>query len=414
MTDRLAVAAPGSVLLLGEYAITEAGAPGIALALLPEVRATCDPRGAPRITGRMGPLGFRWTPDRCDSTLLTALVRECGPPRGSIEVDSSAFVGPHGKLGLGSSAAVAVVVAALLLHLHRPAAGAGGAAGGAGGAPRAGATEAAGGAVGAAGDAAPGGATGSRPDSAAVNAVSHRDAVHPEVTVLSTRRAGVRTDSAVGFEASVGKAGGRGGIDAGGGGDSDPVADERRRVLAAALAAHRVAQGGSGSGYDVATSVWGGVVSVTGGRLPSVSRQRPPSLPQLRLVQGPRPLATPAAVARYEQWCRGAPAAAAGFRERSQAVVEQFLDAEDAVDCCAAIRAGGELFRWLGERIGVAVEPPELRARLDVMRRCGWAAKPVGAGGELGIAAAPAGTEPPPEPYVAPLRLAPEGLRWLT
>ena len=115
MTDRLAVAAPGSVLLLGEYAITEVGAPGIALALLPEVRATCDPRGEPRITGRMGPLGFRWTPDRCDSTLLTALVRECGPPRGSIEVDSSAFVGPHGKLGLGSSAAVAVVVAALLL-----------------------------------------------------------------------------------------------------------------------------------------------------------------------------------------------------------------------------------------------------------------------------------------------------------
>ena len=321
--------------MLGEYAITEAGAPGIALALLPEVRATWDPRGEPRITGRMGSLGFRWTPDRSDSTLLTALVRECGPPRGSIEVDSSAFVGPHGKLGLGSSAAVAVVVAALLLHRHRPASGGGGAA------------------------------------------------------------------RAVGTEA-------------GGGAGSDPVGDERRCVFAAALAAHRAAQGGRGSGYDVATSVWGGVVSVTGGRLPSVSRQRPPSLPQLCVVQGTGPLATPAAIDRYEQWCRGAPEAAAGFRERSRAVVEQFIDAEDAVDCCAAIRAGGELFRWLGERIGVAVEPPDLRARLDVMRRCGWAAKPVGAGGELGIAAAPAGTEPPPEPYVAPLRLAPEGLRWLT
>ena len=310
------MAAPGNVLLLGEYAVTEPDAPGIALGVLPEVRATCDADRPPRIVGRMGAQSFTWSPAGSDSALLSALVRECGAPAGTIEVDSSAFSGPHGKLGLGSSAAVAAVVAALLLTHDR-------------------------------------------------------------------------------------------------GGGGNPEAD-RRRVFRAALAAHRSAQGGRGSGYDVAASIWGGVTRFSGGSLPAVCRHRPPALPVLYRVTGTRPLATPGAVARYEQWCRRATVLADDFRRRSRDTVEQFVAASDATGCCVAIRAGGALLRWLGDRIGVAVEPPELRARLERLRACGWAAKPVGAGGELGIAAAPAGLEPPTAPHVAPLELATDGLRWLT
>ncbi len=316
MTDRLTVAAPGNVLLLGEYAITESDAPGIALGVLPEVRATFDEARPPRIVGRMGARSFTWSPTGCDSALLSALVRECGTPAGTVEVDSSALTGPHGKLGLGSSAAVAAVVAALLQHRDGPS-------------------------------------------------------------------------------------------------DGDGEAD-RRRVFRAALAAHRSAQGGRGSGYDVAASVWSGVVHFTGGNLPAVCRHRPSVLPRLYLIAGTQPLATPGAVARYEQWCRCAPALADEFRRRSRDTVEQFVAATDAAECCVAIRTGGELIRWLGVRIGVEVEPPALRARLERLRACGWAAKPVGAGGELGVAAAPAGREPPTAPYVMPLQVAEEGLRWLT
>ena len=310
------MAAPGNVLLLGEYAVTEPDAPGIALGVLPEVRATCDADRPPRIVGRMGAQSFTWSPAGSDSALLSALVRECGAPAGTIEVDSSAFNGPHGKLGLGSSAAVAATVAALLLHRDPPCGG-------------------------------------------------------------------------------------------------DPEGD-RRRVFRAALAAHRSAQGGRGSGYDVAASVWGGVVCFTGGHLPAVRRHRPAALPALCLVAGTAPLATPGAVARYEEWRRREPAQADDFRRRSRDVVEEFAAATDGARCCAAIRTGGELLRWLGVRIGVAVEPPDLHARLRRLRAAGWAAKPVGAGGELGVAAAPAGREPPGKPYVMPLVLAQEGLRWLT
>jgi mevalonate kinase len=348
------VAAPGSVLLLGEYAVTEPDAPGVALAVLPEVHAVFDPSRPPYITGRMRAKRFDWTPRCCDSPLFAALVAECGPPHGSITVDSTEFAGPHGKLGLGSSAAVAVVVAALLLA-HR-----------------------------------------------------HRDAR------VSDWEAGDVAAQAESATVAAGGSGAGAGIRLGGvDGDVGRGAVQRRRVFAAALAAHRAAQGGRGSGYDVATSVWGGVVRFRGGCTPLVSRYRPPALPELHLVTGARPLATPAAVARYEQWRQRDPAAAERFRKRSHEVVEQFLAATEAAACCATLAAGGELVRWLGERIGVTVEPPDLRTGLDQFRACGWAAKPVGAGGELGVAAAPAGTIPPAVQNSMPLRLAPEGLRWL-
>ena len=346
--------APGSVLLLGEYAVTEPNAPGVAVAVQPEVHATHEPSGPQCIIGRMGAQRFAWTPRRCDSPLFAALVAECGPPDGSITVDSTEFAGPHGKLGLGSSAAVAVVVAALLLA-HR-----------------------------------------------------HRDArVSDWVAGDVAAQAESATVAAGGSGAGAGIR--LGGVDGGVRRGATP----RRRVFAAALAAHRAAQGGRGSGYDVATSVWGGVVRFCGGCTPLVSRYRPPALPELHLVTGARPLATPAAVARYEQWRQRDPAAAERFRKRSHEVVEQFLAATEAAACCATLAAGGELIRWLGERIGVTVEPPDLRTGLDQFRACGWAAKPVGAGGELGVAAAPAGTIPPAVQNSMPLRLAPEGLRWL-
>lgn len=361
LAKHCAVAVPGSVLLLGEYAVVDPGAPGVAIAVRPEVRATLEPGGAPRIAGRMGAQRFGWTPRRCDSPLFKALVAECGPPAGSITVDSTEFAGPHGKLGLGSSAAVAVAVAALLASPLQ---------------------------------------AGERRD----DRVYGKSCAAPETAAGAADQHGAGRGRPRG-ELRVGADTGR--------------EAARRRVFGAALAAHRAAQGGRGSGYDVASSVWGGVARFSGGSTPTVVPYRPPELPTLWLVQGAMPLATPAAVARYEEWCQREPDAAERFRECSREQVEQFLAAADASACCAAIEAGGELIRWLGARVGVAVEPPELRYRLDLFRARGWVAKPVGAGGELGIAAAPAGTRPPDVPdqpdgaYAFPVRLSPNGLRRL-
>ena len=90
-------------LLLAEYA-TEPDAPGVGMAIHPEYMRLSHPATHPRITGRIWARRFTWTPRHSDASLFTALVAECGPPAGSIAVDSSTFTGPHGKLGVGSSA----------------------------------------------------------------------------------------------------------------------------------------------------------------------------------------------------------------------------------------------------------------------------------------------------------------------
>ena len=119
------------------------------------------------------------------------------------------------------------------------------------------------------------------------------------------------------------------------------------------VAAHRAAQGGRGSGYDVATSVWGGVVQLL--RWPHAGRVAAPAGGSCRrsiLCRVPAPLATPG---------RGGPLPTSGgsvtrvrrirFRPvRSREVVEQFLAANDADRLLRGdIEAGGELTRWLGD-----------------------------------------------------------------
>lgn len=317
LAELIKIRAPGSVLLLGEYAITMEGAQGISIAVFPEVTATWKPNGIQRIVGSMGSKRYYWTPERCDSVLFQSLVSECGPPTGEIEVDSSSFVGSYGKLGLGSSAAVAVVVAALLLWRDLP------------------------------------------------------------------------------F------------------GNNVDIEIQRQKLFETALSAHRAAQGGSGSGYDVATSVWGGSIRVIGGDVPTVSRYQLPKFPEIVLIAGADSFSTPSAVSRFEEWYQQNPEKGKNFILNSQTVVEKVLCANEIDGWCDAIKIAGELVNSLGKQIGIAVEPIELRNRLDKLRDRGWSAKPVGAGGELAVAIAPSCRKSCDITDVYPLKFSLEGLRWL-
>ena len=108
------VSVPGNLLLIGEYAITLVGAVAVAAAVEPRVRARAT-RGTGGISGTMGSACYTAAP----GSLLGAVVAECGAAAGwQVEVDSTAFSGARGKLGMGSSAAVAVAVTALLLRLQ--------------------------------------------------------------------------------------------------------------------------------------------------------------------------------------------------------------------------------------------------------------------------------------------------------
>ena len=307
-TEAWVCSAPGSVLLLGEYAVLQPGGLGVAAAVEPRVRVRVRPAAdALRIEGTDGVERFAWRAGA--GGLLDAVVDACAtelgraPHPAAVAVDSGALTGDGRKLGLGASAAVAVAMTRALLD----------------GSGR-----------------------------------------------------GVRLDT----------------------------------VFRTALSAHRAAQGGRGSGYDVAVSTYGGTGLFHGGGEP---RFEPlPAAPEdLFLVLGDRSLATPPAVFRYLAWAREQPVDCRRHRRVSDAIVRHALRTGGWAE---ALRAGRRVTQWLGEHIGVPVEPDELRRRLDHVAAAGHAGKPAGAGGELAICVAAPGCAVPDRPWVRPLTVSAVGV----
>jgi mevalonate kinase len=164
-------------------------------------------------------------------------------------------------------------------------------------------------------------------------------------------------------------------------------------ALALSVKAHRTAQGGAGSGYDVVCSLRGGFGLFHGGSVPSWTPCRLAWEPEILLFQGPAPVRTPAAVNAYDGWKRAKPAAARSFLESSNAAVRAFVSArspQEALRCLAACRQVG---CDLGDAIGVP-------ARIDVPAGldAAWC-KALGAGNELGACLGPGHAEAVRAPF---------------
>ena len=303
---------PGNLLLLGEYAVTEEGGLGLALAVDRRVSLELEPSSALVVEGRWGGGTAHWTRESAGrSPLITAIVetwreqvysRGVGVPGARIVVDSSAFFTAGRKSGFGSSAAVTVALTCALLHLS-------------------------------------------------------------------------------GFSGS----------------------QLIRCAARIALLAHRRAQGGRGSGYDVYASLYGGFGCLVGGSEPSWQAVELPWLPPLYIFRGPSSVSTPSSIQSYERWKSCDPAGWRSFLDESNQGVRRFLQADSWPAARRAFTASKELGLRLGERIGVPARieaPGSLAPELH---------KALGAGNELGIYLA---ETPPNEAALEPVVVAPEGIRW--
>ena len=155
------------------------------------------------------------------------------------------------------------------------------------------------------------------------------------------------------------------------------------RTFTAALNGHRAFQGGRGSGYDVAASVYGGIGQFTGGVRPAFRRVHIEWLPEMAVVAGRSPVKTPGAVGRYLEWRRSHALEADEFLQESNRCVKGFLDSKSWGDARAWFEASRELGLSIGEETGVPAEI-ELPAEL-----VGFPAKALGAGNEIAIVFAP-------------------------
>jgi phosphomevalonate kinase len=191
-------------------------------------------------------------------------------------------------------------------------------------------------------------------------------------------------------------------LDAAGAGSAARGAD----ACTLALQAHRRAQGGRGSGYDVLTSFHGGCGFFKGGADPGWERCALPGTSRVLLFAGPAPVSTAEAVGLYGTWKENNPGAARDFLRESNNAVMSFVRARSDAQTLLWFTACRELGIELGRSIGVSAEL-EIPTGLDPK----WC-KALGAGNELGLCLLQPGAEPPGD---ASLRLVPPadtGVKW--
>jgi phosphomevalonate kinase len=180
---------------------------------------------------------------------------------------------------------------------------------------------------------------------------------------------------------------------------------EREHLFRVAVRAHRAGQSGSGSGYDVAASTFGGLTLFTGGEEPTARAIELPWLPPVYLFAGPDAVITRGAVGRLREWQSSHAREWGAFLAESNRLVLQFAGAGGWADALAVLREYRELTQRLGEGIGVTAEiavPAGLPGEAFT--------KAIGAGNELGIALVHEAGSISPE--FVPVTVAAEGARW--
>ena len=152
-------------------------------------------------------------------------------------------------------------------------------------------------------------------------------------------------------------------------------------ILNLAVAAHRHAQGGRGSGYDVATSLFGGVGLFTGGEHPAWEPRDGWWLAHGSLVLNDRNTDTVDAVRRHAAWRDSFPDTWRQLRADSERATRKLAGASTWRDVKAAIVHA----RHVGREVGAAIGVPACidTALEDRLPEGDTVCKTVGAGSEL-------------------------------
>jgi hypothetical protein len=173
-----------------------------------------------------------------------------------------------------------------------------------------------------------------------------------------------------------------------------------------ALQAHRHAQRGRGSGYDVVTSFHGGCGLFHGGTEPKWEPGLLAGNPGLFLFAGPSPVSTADAVSKYQIWKERNPEAAQDYLRQSNNAIHSFFGATSFARALPWFGACRKLGIELGRIIGVPADLP-IPPGLDPQ----WC-KALGAGNELGLCLLPPGAQAPTECGLHSVQRSEKGVTW--
>ncbi|UCG00019.1 MAG: hypothetical protein JSV89_10880 [Spirochaetaceae bacterium] len=328
---------PGNLLLLGEYAVTEEGGLGLALAVERRVAVEIEPASTLLVEGYWGGGGLRWSRESPGQSPLISAIVDTWQEQLALQ-------------GYGSSTGTPPVTGIAKKSPQL--------------APQA---------------------------TSAVKAA--RIVMDSSVLFSGGRKSGFGSSAAitVALSCALLRLSGLSGVE---------LVQWAGRI---ALKAHRRAQGGRGSGYDVFASLYGGFGCLVGGLHPTWQAVELPWLPPLYIFPGRTSVSTPNSLTRYERWKHSDPSRWRRFLKESNRSVRNFLQADSWSQARLSFMNAKELGLELGERIGVSADiqaPPSLSPELY---------KALGAGDELGIYLAEI---PPQEPDAEAVEVAREGVQW--
>jgi phosphomevalonate kinase len=170
------------------------------------------------------------------------------------------------------------------------------------------------------------------------------------------------------------------------------VEAEKPLTFLLAERAHRAAQGGRGSGADVAAAVMGGVLAYTRPEVgaPSMRALVPPAQLVPVVVSTGIPSATVGHVTAVERLAARDPGAHARRLREIRRAADAFLLGYEAGDVRVVLQAVGaahEALAALGRDADLPIVTPAVDAAAALARELGGAAKPSGAGGgDVGVA----------------------------
>ncbi len=146
------------------------------------------------------------------------------------------------------------------------------------------------------------------------------------------------------------------------------------------LDAHRAIQGSSGSGIDIAASLFGGVVGLAAGRLVNACGL-PPDLHLVPVWTG-EAASTPALLGAVRAFAAAFPSPFDALMSEAREVVEPFFAVQrSAEEWVGAARRYGGLMDRLGKAASAGIVTPRIQQLTTLAEDIGGAAKPSGAGG---------------------------------
>lgn len=164
---------------------------------------------------------------------------------------------------------------------------------------------------------------------------------------------------------------------------------QKEEVFLLALEAHREFQGGKGSGYDIAASLFGGTGLFIGGKRPNWTPLTLDWVESLVLISGDEAASTKGALNLFNTARERAPGFEKQFFKWSNEVTDHLAGASNLAFAKEKFARAWELNVWIHEKLGICGEGKKLKEILEKYRMASCPAKALGAGGELAAALCP-------------------------